>query len=106
MCKVLQLSRSTYDYEAKERALEDDLTSHIIEIFQNSRQNYGTRKIKVEWKKLGHEVSRRRIGRIMGEQGLVSVYTVAQYKPHSKSCNDSDENNVVFITRVYCNSKK
>lgn len=93
MCKVLQISRSTYYYEAKERPAEDDLTSTIIEIFQNSRQNYGTRKIKVELKKLGHQVSRRRIGRIMNEQGLVSSYTVAQFKLHSKGCNDSDQTN-------------
>lgn len=93
MCKVLQLPRSTYYYEAIERASEDDLTSYIIEIFQNSRQNYGTRKIKVELKKLGHQVSRRRIGRIMSEQGLVSAYTVAQFKPYSKSCNESNQKN-------------
>jgi putative transposase len=81
MCKVLQILRSTYYYEAKERASEDDLTSTIIDIFQNSRQNYGTRKIKVELKKLRHQISRRRIGRIMNEQGLVSTYTIAQFKP-------------------------
>lgn len=93
MCKVLQLPRSTYYYEEKERESEDDLTTTIIEIFQKSRQNYGTRKIKVELKKLGHQVSRRRIGRIMNEQGLVSNYTVAQFKPHSTKCNESDQKN-------------
>ncbi|WP_419883467.1 IS3 family transposase [Peribacillus sp. B-H-3] len=95
MCKVLQLSRSTYYYEAKERASEDDLTSSVIDIFHKNRQNYGTRKIKVELKKLGYQVSRRRIGRIMDEQGLVSAYTVAQFKPHSKSCNESNQKNEV-----------
>jgi putative transposase len=93
MCKVLQIQRSTYYYEAKERASEDDLTSTIIEIFQNSRQNYGTRKIKVELKKLGHQISRRRIGRIMNEQGLVSTYTIAQFKPQSKDVNESTQKN-------------
>ena len=93
MCKVLQLPRSTYYYEEKVRAAEDDITSDIIEIFQTSRQNYGTRKIKVELKKRGLIVSRRRIGRIMQEQGLVSTYTVAQFKPHAKSCNESELKN-------------
>jgi hypothetical protein len=37
----------------KERVSEDDITSDIIEIFQASRQNYGTRKIKLELKKQG-----------------------------------------------------
>ncbi|PGL69564.1 hypothetical protein CN925_15255 [Bacillus sp. AFS055030] len=65
MCKVLQLPRSTYYYEAKERQAEDEITSHIIKIFYDSRQNYGTRKIKKMLNKLGKFVSRRRIGRIM-----------------------------------------
>ncbi len=93
MCKVLQLPRSTYYYEVKERVNEDDVTSEVKEIFQASRQNYGTRKIKVELKKRGLIVSRRRIGRIMQEQGLVSRYTVAQFKPHVKSCNESEQKN-------------
>lgn len=93
MCKVLQIPRSTYYYEAKERATEDDITSDVIKIFHESRQNYGTRKIKVELKKRGHIVSRRRIGRIMQEQGLVSSYRVAQFKPHTKSCNESEQKN-------------
>ena len=93
MCKVLQLPRSTYYYEEKERKSEDDLTTTIIDIFQKSRQNYGTRKIKVELKKLGHQVSRRRIGRSMNEQGLVSNYTVAQFKPHPTKCNETEQKN-------------
>jgi transposase InsO family protein len=71
----------------------DDVTSDVIDIFQASRQNDGTRKIKVELKKRVHIVSRRRIGRIMQEQGLVSAYTVAQFKPHVKPCNKSEQKN-------------
>lgn len=93
MCKVLQLPRSTYYYEAKERPCEDDITTDIIEIFHASRQNYGTRKIKHELKKRGKVVSRRRIGRIMNEQGLVSSYTVAQFKPHKVQPNEDEQNN-------------
>jgi putative transposase len=77
----------------KKEAAEDDITSNVIDIFQASRQNYGTRKIKVELKKRGLIVSRRRIGRIMQEQGLVSTYTVAQFKPHTQSCNGSEQKN-------------
>lgn len=93
MCKVLKLSRSTYYYEAKERMAEDDITSTIIKIFHENRQNYGTRKIKHELKKRGKNVSRRRIGRIMKEQGLVSAYTVAQFKPHTHGTNESRQKN-------------
>ena len=37
----------------------------IVEIFRRSRNNDGTRKNKHELKKMGQQVSRRRIGRIM-----------------------------------------
>jgi len=95
MCKVLQLPRSTYYYEANEPPSEDEVSSVIVDIFQASRYNYGTRKIKVELEKLELTVSRRRIGRIMKEQGLVSSYTVAQYKPQSTGCNESKQANLL-----------
>ncbi len=72
MCKVLDIPRSTYYYESKPKKNETQLVSDIIEIFRQSYNNYGTRKIKQELKKLGHQVSRRRIGRIMKQEGLVS----------------------------------
>ena len=93
MCKVLQIPRSTYYYEAQIKPSEDELSSKIVEIFHSNRQAYGTRKIKVELKKLGLTVSRRRIGRIMKENGLVSTYTVAQFKPHKDTCNESSVTN-------------
>ncbi len=77
MCKVLKISRSTYYYEAKHKFGEGILEENIIDVFKASRNNYGTRKIKVELSKRGYQVSRRRIGRIMKQTGLVSNYTVA-----------------------------
>lgn len=49
MCKVLQIPRSTYYYESKERDnQEEELTNLVVQIFKNSRNIYGQRKIKVE----------------------------------------------------------
>jgi len=95
MCEVLQIPRSTYYYEAKERDIkeEDELTELIIQIFNMNRQVYGQRKIKKKLQEKGWQVSRRRIGRIMKEQGLVSKYTVAQFKP--QTVNESDVGNVL-----------
>lgn len=93
MCKVLKLSRSTFYYESKRRPAVDDVTGDVIEIFRRSRDNYGTRKIKVELQRIGKRVSRRRIGRIMNEQGLVSSYTVAQFKPKRSNPNESTVKN-------------
>src|SRR5690625_5218500 len=96
MCAVLEIPKSTYYYQAKKRDTNDDeITELIVQIFHDSRQIYGQRKIKKELHKLGHQVSRRRIGRIMKEQGLVSKYTVAQYKPTKASCNESKIANVL-----------
>ena len=89
MCKVLKLNRSTYYYEAKAKEDESNLISCIREIFRASRNNYGTRKIKHMLAKEDLIVSRRRIVRIMKQEGLVSNYTVAQFKPHVDKCNES-----------------
>ena len=95
MCRVLQVNRSTYYYEAKRKPDESELTSEITEIFKASRNNYGTRKIKKELMKTGKQVSRRRIGRIMKREGLVSNYTTAQFKPHKDSCSESVTENIL-----------
>lgn len=89
MCDVLQIAKSTFYYEAKEERNEDKLTAAIVEIFHKNRKAYGTRKLKVKLKEQGFIVSRRHMGRIMKEQGLVSTYTVAQYKPCKTVSNDA-----------------
>jgi hypothetical protein len=48
MCKVLQIPSSDYYYESKAKASTDEITPKIIDIFKANRNNYGTRKIKVE----------------------------------------------------------
>ena len=95
MCNVLQLPRRTYYYEQTPATNPDDqkLEDTVIEIFRSSRNNYGTRKIKVELAKTSLQVSRRKIGRIMNKHGLVSNYTVAQYKPHQADVNKSETQN-------------
>ena len=95
MCRVLQVNRSTYYYEAKSKPDESELVSDITEIFESSRHNYGTRKIKKELENQGKQVSRRRIGRIMKQEGLVSNYTTAQFKLQKNTCNESKVENVL-----------
>jgi len=93
MCRVLQVNRSTYYYESTSRTVDNEVEQAVIDIFESNQRVYGTRKIKVELKKLGMTVSRRRIGRLMKKNGLVSVYTVAQYKPNKTACNESEVQN-------------
>ncbi len=94
MCQVLQISRSTYYYESKKIVKTvDDTHKKIIDIFHDSYDNYGTRKIKVELEKIGLIVSRRKISKVMKENGLFSSYTVAKYKVHKETCNESEISN-------------
>ena len=95
MCRVLQVNRSTYYYEAATKKDESELTADIQEIFRKSRNHYGTRKIKKELADCGKQVSRRRIGRIMKQEGLISSYTTAQFKPQKDRCNESKVANVL-----------
>ncbi|MFC5700937.1 IS3 family transposase [Cohnella faecalis] len=97
MCSVLQLPRSTYYYEPVPAPdlQEQQLEEVVIEIFKSSRNNYGTRKIKVELTRKSLQVSRRKIGRVMKRHGLVSTYTVAQYKPHKAAPNEAEIGNVL-----------
>jgi len=100
MCKLLKVSRSLVYYhlnnkESNSSNEDSEIEKHIIKIFHRSKNNYGTRKIKVELENLGHQVSRRRIARIMKENALVSNYTVAQYKVYSKGCNESKISNIL-----------
>jgi len=67
----------------------------IVDIFKENQRIYGQKKIKVSLAKLGWPVSYRSISRIMKEQGLVSIYTIAQYKAAKTVCNESEVGNVL-----------
>ena len=57
MCKVLNISRSIYYYEASIKRNNSKLENAVISIFKEGRNNYGTRKIKVELAKIDYVVS-------------------------------------------------
>nr|WP_225217891.1 IS3 family transposase [Sporosarcina gallistercoris] len=95
MCDVLGIARSTFYYTSVKQPEDRTLQKDIKEIFKQSRNNYGTRKIKKELEKINRTVSRRRIGRVMKETGLVSNYTVAQYKPFKSKVNEEPVKNVL-----------
>lgn len=63
-----------------------------------SRNKYGTQKIKVDLYKKDLIVSQHRIGWIMKQEELVSACTVAQYKPHIDQYNESKVQNIADRT--------
>ena len=97
MCKILEISRSGYyKYRNKDFSKhKDEHTDLVVEIFNDNNQIYGARKIKKACEEQGVILSRRRIGHIMAEEGLVSRYTVAQFKPKRNNVNREQTENIV-----------
>jgi transposase InsO family protein len=73
MCKVFKVSRSCYYRRLGIEKQEDTKLNELIKnIFEISKQTYGTRRIKTYLiKHYGVIVSRRKIGKIMHKLGLV-----------------------------------
>ncbi|EFM26370.1 integrase core domain protein [Peptoniphilus duerdenii ATCC BAA-1640] len=103
MCKILGITRSLIYYhldkekeqEQKPLEQEEQIEKEIKEIFRKSKNNYGTRKIKVELENKGYQVSRRKISRIMRENKLVSNYAVKEYKVEKTVSNESKIENKI-----------
>jgi len=95
MCKFLKLSRSLIYYQPKPKTDETALELAVIAEFNDSKKNYGTRKLKVELAKIGFIVSKRKIGRVMAKYNLVSTYTIKQFKVHKATCNEAKIANIV-----------
>ena len=95
MCKVLNISRSLVYYTYKTRKPNPELEQLIIKIFKDSKNNYGSRKLKVKLKELGFIVSLRRIRKIMDKYCLVSNYTIKQFKNYKSKVNNDNIPNIV-----------
>jgi len=95
MCNFLNVPRSLVYYQPKPTSKDYELDNLIIKIFNDSKKNYGSRKIKFELSKEGYQVSLRRIRRIMNQYGLVSSYTIKQFKKPKSSCNNDPVPNIV-----------
>ncbi len=98
MCKALDISRSTYYDTLKqlEREVEaDPLEDEIISAFKNSKNIYGALKIKKVLNDKGFVISKRKIRRIMDKHGLVSKYTIQQFKPTKRKVNNDTVENLV-----------
>lgn len=98
MCDVLNIPRSSYYYESKIQSpsSDADYSKVIIKAFKKNRRAYGTRRLKKYLEETkGIILSRRRIGRIMRKNGLVSSYTVAKYRVHKDTCNEAKVTNLV-----------
>ena len=104
MCRKPKVPRNLVYYKKKARKIDSKLENAVIEIFRKSRNNYGSRKIKIELAKRNIIASNRRIRRIMDKYGLVSSYTIKRFKVHKSACNEDKIANEVdrkFNSRDY-----
>lgn len=89
MCKVLEVSRSGY-YKWKDRPESDrarqhkEWTDQVQEVFDDSRQLYGSPKVTEKLRQQGVDISARTVTRIMNEQQWRSR-TVKKYKATTNS---------------------
>jgi transposase InsO family protein len=97
MCKLLEVSRSNYYYEINRIEHEDETNDDeaVIKAFDDSKGNYGARKLKIELAKIGLILSRQKIRKIMIKNALVSSYTVLQYKPTKSTSNEQKIENIL-----------
>lgn len=95
MCKVLKVTRSLVYYIRKEKTLNLELEKQIFKIFKKSRNNYGSIKIKKELEKIDIIVSLRKIRTIMKKNGLVSNYTIKQFKVIKSKYNEDGVENIL-----------
>lgn len=104
MCKCLKISRSTFYYAPKVKAADTAFENAVIEEFNKSYKNYGTRKLKKELYKRNFIASRHRISMVMKKYNLISNYTIKLSKKHGKSIvnNDNIEN---IVNREFGNRK-
>jgi len=76
MCRVLEVHRSAYYHwlmaeTPMQTKMDNKITEMMIELFAESRETYGSRSLRSCLYKLGYQVSRRRIGRLMKQAGLI-----------------------------------
>lgn len=75
LCRVVKVSRSGYyawrQRPPSRRSVQDSaLTQRIRQVHERSRRTYGYPRVHAELKSLGLECSKRRVARLMREDGL------------------------------------
>lgn len=75
MCKILEIPRSSYykrkqGKPSKRRQENEALKLEIKKIFNESKQRYGSPRITAELRKRGFPYNRKRVVRIMVEEGI------------------------------------
>ena len=77
LCIQLGVSRSGYSAwkerpESKREQADRELAEQVVAVHQHSRGTYGSPRVHAELRARGRKVSRKRVARLMSQQGLAS----------------------------------
>lgn len=91
MCALYGVSRSGYyswkDRKPSKRAVENEaLTARIVEIYQHSKQTYGSPRIAAQLRDEGFRASRPRVSRLMQLAGLKGLQR-RRFRPKTTDSN-------------------
>lgn len=98
MCEALGVARSAYYWCLANPASEkgpDPITADVVAAWRENRREYGAPKLKAALAKRGITASRRRIKRIMDENGLVSLYSRRRCKPKPQKAPAASAPNIL-----------
>src|SRR5947209_50934 len=73
-CELLSLSRSSFYYEPATESKENLALMNLIDQRYTDKPFYGSRKMTIWLRALGHEVNRKRVQRLMRLMGLQAIY--------------------------------
>lgn len=73
----------------------DPVEPDVLAVHAEGKGRYGARKVKASLERRGVVASRRRISRIMGENGLSSAYGRKRFKAHPGKPNEAELPNVL-----------
>ena len=97
-CEILGVPRSTYYYlrsRPEPPPSPDPVEPDVLAVHAESKGRYGARKVKASLERRGVVASRRRISRIMRENGLSSAYGGKRFKAHPGKPNEAELPNVL-----------
>lgn len=92
-CRLLGVARSTCCFMRSRPgrpAAPDPAAPAVVAAHAASKGRYGSRKIKASPGRSGVTVSRRRVCRIMRENGLASAYGKKRFRVHPGAVDEAD----------------
>ena len=73
-CQLLDLNRSTVNYQLKGVSAKDLKLVRLIDALHLKRPFYGSRRIRDDLQDLGYPVSRKKVQRLMRQMGVMALY--------------------------------